>query len=423
MEKKEIPITLTLPPPPSPPPTPSPPRERQSKKTENGGKKKNQRKEIRVVSGYFPFPSHHSCSNVIIVVQKPKRNNNHHVPNKPHDFQFKTKSTPNFETCTPPNPKQENPTSSSSSVNTNAAAKNFEQLIAGFSYVKKPIPFPSTSKHALPSRPLHIQSDHYAPSSSSGKNNNNNNGRVVSPYLENKQNPVEFHKQQTELAKCRKRRRRDCKNELKQQVETQSVKKEKTHFSHAQFKEVEENNIQEKVSTTKTNKKRRIRKTPAVPPTLSAAEKRSEAYERKSPSNNWKPPVSEFKLLQEEHYEDPWRVMIICMLLNITSGEQVQKVLPDLFKLCPDAKTSLEVAAKDIENTIRTLGLQKKRAEMIRRFSKEYLGDDWTHITQLHGVGKYAADAYAIFCTGKWDQVEPNDHMLTDYWKFLHNES
>lgn len=32
---------------------------------------------------------------------------------------------------------------------------------------------------------------------------------------------------------------------------------------------------------------------------------------------------------------------------------------------------------------------------------------------------RYAADAYAIFCTGKWDQVRPNDHMLNHYWKFL----
>ncbi|KAF9661334.1 hypothetical protein SADUNF_Sadunf19G0057300 [Salix dunnii] len=31
----------------------------------------------------------------------------------------------------------------------------------------------------------------------------------------------------------------------------------------------------------------------------------------------------------------------------------------------------------------------------------------------------YAADAYAIFCTGRWDRVVPEDHMLTRYWEFL----
>ncbi|KAL6319129.1 hypothetical protein AAG906_011209 [Vitis piasezkii] len=46
------------------------------------------------------------------------------------------------------------------------------------------------------------------------------------------------------------------------------------------------------------------------------------AYRRKSPDNNWKPPPSHFHLLQEDHYHDPWRVMVICMLLNCTSGLQ-----------------------------------------------------------------------------------------------------
>ncbi|KAF7807617.1 methyl-CpG-binding domain protein 4-like protein [Senna tora] len=56
---------------------------------------------------------------------------------------------------------------------------------------------------------------------------------------------------------------------------------------------------------------------------------------------------------------------------------------------------------------------------MLQRFSREYLDQRWTHVTQLHGVGKYAADAYAIFCTGKWDRVRPTDHMLNYYWEFL----
>ncbi|GAU43405.1 hypothetical protein TSUD_135190 [Trifolium subterraneum] len=56
---------------------------------------------------------------------------------------------------------------------------------------------------------------------------------------------------------------------------------------------------------------------------------------------------------------------------------------------------------------------------MLQRLSREYLADTWTYVTDLHGVGQYAADAYAIFCTGKWDEVEPDDHMLNKYWDFL----
>ena len=56
---------------------------------------------------------------------------------------------------------------------------------------------------------------------------------------------------------------------------------------------------------------------------LSASEKWDEAYKRKTPDNAWKPPRSATVLIQEDHAHDPWRVLVICMLLNRTSGRQV----------------------------------------------------------------------------------------------------
>ncbi|KAL6953659.1 Methyl-CpG-binding domain protein 4-like protein [Sarracenia purpurea var. burkii] len=98
---------------------------------------------------------------------------------------------------------------------------------------------------------------------------------------------------------------------------------------------------------------------------------------------------------------------------------QARRVISELFSLCPNAKAATEVATEEIEKVIKTLGLYRKRAVMIQRLSCEYLGETWTHVTQLHGVGKYAADAYAIFCTGKWERVKPTDHILNKYWQFL----
>ncbi|CAN8323401.1 unnamed protein product [Cochlearia groenlandica] len=163
----------------------------------------------------------------------------------------------------------------------------------------------------------------------------------------------------------------------------------------------------------------RVRKTPIVSPSLSQCQKTDEAYIRSSSSKTWVPPRSPCNLLQEDHWQDPWRVLVICMLLNKTSGAQARGVISGLFALCPDAKTATQVEEKEIENLIKSLGLQKKRAKMIKRLSHEYLQESWTHVTQLHGVGKYAADAYAIFCNGNWDRVRPDDHMLNYYWEFL----
>lgn len=40
-------------------------------------------------------------------------------------------------------------------------------------------------------------------------------------------------------------------------------------------------------------------------------------------------------------------------------------------------------------------------------------------IGSLCFFARYAADAYAIFCTGKWCEVQPEDHKLTLYWSYL----
>ncbi|KAI3695630.1 hypothetical protein L1987_78629 [Smallanthus sonchifolius] len=120
---------------------------------------------------------------------------------------------------------------------------------------------------------------------------------------------------------------------------------------------------------------------------LTASQKRNDAYKRKTPDNTWKPPRSHHNLIQEDHIHDPWRIVAICILLNLTQGVQVRGVMSDFFSLCPDAKTTTEVPQETIERLITPLGLQKVKSERIHKFSQEYLRDDWTHMTELHGVG------------------------------------
>lgn len=81
--------------------------------------------------------------------------------------------------------------------------------------------------------------------------------------------------------------------------------------------------------------------------------------------------------------------------MNLTSSvidecdcSQAGRVLSDLFILCPNAKAATEVSNEQIASVIKSLGLHNKRSLMIQRLSREYLGESWTHVTQLHGVGK-----------------------------------
>jgi methyl-CpG-binding domain protein 4 len=71
------------------------------------------------------------------------------------------------------------------------------------------------------------------------------------------------------------------------------------------------------------------------PPSLSAAEKRSDKYRRLPLNELVPPPRSPHKLLQEDYASDPWKVIVICMLLNLTQGKQVScSILSTFCHLC-----------------------------------------------------------------------------------------
>ncbi|GFH14949.1 uncharacterized protein HaLaN_11092, partial [Haematococcus lacustris] len=59
------------------------------------------------------------------------------------------------------------------------------------------------------------------------------------------------------------------------------------------------------------------------------------------------------------------------------------------------------------------------RAARLVRFSSEYVSKQWHDPRELHGIGQYGADAYAIFCRGRWREVEPADKDLRAYKAWL----
>ena len=44
----------------------------------------------------------------------------------------------------------------------------------------------------------------------------------------------------------------------------------------------------------------------------------------------WHPPASPYGLIEEYLYEDPWKLLVACMLLNVTAGKQVNYQLPSV---------------------------------------------------------------------------------------------
>ncbi|ESO11120.1 hypothetical protein HELRODRAFT_194902 [Helobdella robusta] len=74
----------------------------------------------------------------------------------------------------------------------------------------------------------------------------------------------------------------------------------------------------------------------------------------------------------------------------------------------------------DISNLMKPLGLSRKRAQIIKKFSYEYQTKEWKDPSELYGVGKYGSDSYNIFCVNRWKKVEPNDHKLNKYHDWLY---
>ncbi|EFN59677.1 hypothetical protein CHLNCDRAFT_14045, partial [Chlorella variabilis] len=133
----------------------------------------------------------------------------------------------------------------------------------------------------------------------------------------------------------------------------------------------------------------------------------------------WEPPVSPFGLLEEELFDDPWKLLVACMLLNKTSGAQVRKVIWQLFALCPTPAAAIAADVQQVQALIQPLGLFRKRAAAIQQLSQDYLYKQWRDPTELYGIGKYAADAYHMFCRGRWREVAPEDKDLRRYRDWL----
>ena len=121
---------------------------------------------------------------------------------------------------------------------------------------------------------------------------------------------------------------------------------------------------------------------------------------------SWKPPKSPYNLIQEHLWQDPWKIFVACIFCNLTRRVDAEPYMWKFFDKYPTPKIAAEADISDIVDMIGPLGLSQ---------NKEWRRDP----AVLYGIGKYASDAYRIFCLGEWKSVEPRDHALNDYHTWL----
>tara|TARA_Y100000593_G_scaffold68979_1_gene126701 strand:+ start:274 stop:714 length:441 start_codon:yes stop_codon:yes gene_type:complete len=129
--------------------------------------------------------------------------------------------------------------------------------------------------------------------------------------------------------------------------------------------------------------------------------------------NEWDDP-----LIQELYWPDRWKMTVICMCLNMTSGKQVRPMLPQLFRHWSRPFSMAHAHEPTLKSIIQPLGFVNKRAAALKRMSREWIDKDWTKIKDLYGCGQYAQDSDSIFFLGKLD-TKPKDGELQRYLEFV----
>lgn len=118
-------------------------------------------------------------------------------------------------------------------------------------------------------------------------------------------------------------------------------------------------------------------------------------------------------LIQEDYLDDPWKMLVCCILLNQTNNKQVRSILSSVFELIPNPISASEVDVEVLARVIKTTGFQNIKAARIKKLSQKWL-DGFSSVSDLPGIGKYGKDSWEIFIDKRMD-VNPTDKKLLRY--------
>ena len=118
-------------------------------------------------------------------------------------------------------------------------------------------------------------------------------------------------------------------------------------------------------------------------------------------------------LLQEIYQDDGWKMLVCCMLVNLTNRIQVDTVRDKLFSVYPTPQDMMRAKHSDLVDIIKPLGLYNTRADRLIKMSKGYV-KGFKSVDELYGIGQYAKDSWEIF-QNKNNNIKPTDKVLQEY--------
>lgn len=123
--------------------------------------------------------------------------------------------------------------------------------------------------------------------------------------------------------------------------------------------------------------------------------------------------MEKLDLIQTHYEDDPWKIMISCILLNQTSNVQVRPVIKKFFEIFPTPNSLNESHQNLISSILQPTGFQNVKAKRIINFTNVWnLGE--RDPNKFPGIGPYGRDSWKIFIEGKTD-FSPADKKLSAY--------
>jgi len=128
--------------------------------------------------------------------------------------------------------------------------------------------------------------------------------------------------------------------------------------------------------------------------------------------------------LQEKFKDDPWKMLVSCMLLNLTSRRHVDKVIDQLFEKFPTANRMEAATPEAIGEIIRPCGLWRTRSVTLQKMSGHwsrmklafpFQDPPEREVARMPGVGPYALDSYRFFVLADTSRFESGDKELANW--------
>eukprot|EP01104_Vermistella_antarctica_P004343 TRINITY_DN14815_c0_g1_i1.p1 TRINITY_DN14815_c0_g1~~TRINITY_DN14815_c0_g1_i1.p1 ORF type:complete len:496 (-),score=83.73 TRINITY_DN14815_c0_g1_i1:121-1608(-) len=144
-------------------------------------------------------------------------------------------------------------------------------------------------------------------------------------------------------------------------------------------------------------------------------------------------PTSPIALIQEFYQDDPWRLLVCCIMCARTTTSSKYAILATFFERWPTPSSVCAVDYMGRNETydamfalISPLGMQHHRIQAAARFSRQFVTDaSWQMASELYGIGRFGEDSWRLFCGGAdaahdgWMSIRIDDCNVRSYQKWL----